>query len=147
MTTDITKTEGQTGAIQPVATREINWTAIEASWQEQREAEAAARKLERVALLEALRGMEITSLEAWYDGYGDSGNVGEINLNPKTTDLGDLRVRMEDFIWGMAYGLHPGFENNDGAEGSFTWDVTADRIDIDHANFYTARDEYCHEGV
>ena len=117
MTTDNTRTEGQTEAVQPVVPREIDWTAIEPKWQEQREADAAKRKLERVGLLEALRGKEITSIEARYDGYGDSGNVGEIALNPKTADLGDIETRLSDFIWGMAYNLHPGFENNDGWRG------------------------------
>ena len=40
MTTDVTKTEDKAGAVQPVKPREIDWTAIEAKWQEQREGEA-----------------------------------------------------------------------------------------------------------
>ena len=152
MTTDITKTEepagaSQTGAVQPVAVHEIDWTALEVKWQKEREAVAAERKLERVALLEVLRDKEVTNVEAGYDGYGDSGNVGEIDFSAKEANMDDLQERLSDFIWGMAYGLHPGFENNDGGEGTFLWDVKTDRIDIEHANFYTERDEYCHEDV
>ena len=145
MATDNTKTEGQTEAVPPVVPRD--WTAIEAKWQEQREADAAKRKLERVGLLEALRGKGCRCIEALYDGYGDSGNVGEIALNPKTADLGDIETRLSDFIWGTAYGLHPGFEINDGGEGSFRWDIKSDCIDIDHADFYTERNEYLHEDI
>ena len=88
-----------------------------------------------------------TRVEAPYDGYGDSGNVGEIAIAPEGVDIDDLNARLQDFIWGMAYDLHPGFETNDGAEGTVTWDVTADRIDIDHASFYTDRHDYNHEDV
>ena len=147
MTTDVTKTEGKAGAVQPVKPREIDWTAIEAKWQEQRETEAAARKLERGVLLEALRGKGITVLEARYDGYADSGNVGALAVNPEDAEIGDIASRLADFIWGTAYGLHPGFEINDGGEGSFSWDMKSDRIDIEHADFYTERNEYLHEDI
>ena len=147
MTTDVTKTEDKAGAVQPVKPREIDWTAIEAKWQEQREAEATARKLERAVLLEALRGKGITVLEARYDGYADSGNVGALAVNPEDAEIGDIASRLADFIWGTAYGLHPGFEINDGGEGSFSWDMKSDRIDIDHADFYTERNEYLHEDI
>ena len=147
MTTDVTKTEDKAGAVQPVKPREIDWTAIEAKWQEQRETEAAARKLERAVLLEALRGKGITVLEARYDGYADSGNVGALAFNPEDAEIGDIASRLADFIWGTAYGLHPGFEINDGGEGSFSWDMKSDRIDIDHADFYTERNEYLHEDI
>ena len=147
MTTDVTKTEDGAGAVQPVKPREIDWTAIEAKWQEQRETEAAARKLERGVLLEALRGKGITVLEARYDGYADSGNVGALAVNPEDAEIGDIASRLADFIWGTAYGLHPGFEINDGGEGSFSWDIETDRIDLDHADFYTERNEYLHEDI
>ncbi len=147
MTTNPLKTEAQTDAVQINAPSEIDWTAIDANWQKRRDAEAAAGQLERVALLEALRGKGIVVVEARYDGYADSGNVGEIDLSPEDADLDDLAGRLQDFIWSTAYGLHPGFEIDDGAEGTFSWDITADRIDIDHANFYTERDEHCHEDI
>ena len=142
MTTDVTKTEEKTGVVQPIKTSEIDWTALETKWREQREAAAAARKLERAVLLEALRGKGITVLEARYDGYADSGNVGALAVNPEDAEIGDIASRLADFIWGTAYGLHPGFEINDGGEGSFSWDMKSDRIDIDHADFYTERNEY-----
>ena len=142
MTNESTQNGGQ-GA----AAASIDWTALEAKWQAQREAEAAARKIERGVLLELLRGKGVTRVEAPYDGCGDSGNVGEIALQPEGVECDDLNNRLQDFIWGMAYDLHPGFEINDGAEGTLTWDVTADRIDIEHANFYTDRHDYSHENV
>ena len=125
----------------------INWTRIEARIEADRKAAAAARKIERAALCVAFRDRGVTGLDARYDGYADSGNVGEITHIPAEVEIDDLRSRLEDFIWGVAYELHPGFEINDGAEGSFCWDIGVDRIDVDHATFYTARDEHLHEDI
>jgi len=106
-----------------------------------------ACKAERAALLPLLRERGIQHIEAQYDGYGDSGNVSDIALTPEDATLDDLQSRVSDLVWDVAYGLHPGFEINDGGEGTLTWDVVADRIDVDHANFYTGRDEFLHEDV
>ena len=68
-------------------------------------------------------------------------------MTPDSVKLGDLEARLADFVWEIAYNLHPGFEINDGGEGTLTWDVESDRINVDHADFYTARNEYSHEDV
>lgn len=47
----------------------------------------------------------------------------------------------------MAYALHPGFENNEGAQGEFEWDVTEDKINIEHREFYTEYNDYSHEDL
>ncbi len=55
--------------------------------------------------------------------------------------------RLRDFVREMAAVLHPGFEMDDGGEGTLTWDVTKDRIDLDHADFYTERIQELHEDI
>ena len=125
----------------------IDWAAINARWEAEREKARVQMKKDRAELLAALRALGVEEIEACYDGYADSGNVQGIAVTPDSVTLGDLEPRLSDFVWGMAYDLHPGFEVNDGGEGTLTWTVVEDRIDLDHADFYTARDEYCHEDI
>ena len=138
MTTDSTK---------PASAPEFDWAAINARMEEQRAEAREKLKAERSDLLKALREKGVEEIEACYDGYADSGNVQGVTVTPGSVDLGDLESRLADFVWGIAYNLHPGFEVNDGGEGTLTWDVAEDRIDVDHADFYTARNDYSHEDV
>ncbi len=125
----------------------IDRTAIQARWTRERAGEAERLKVVRAALLAELRARGVEEVEAFYDGYGDSGNVNSVAGRPESAGIGDIETRLMDFVWDVAYGLHPGFETNDGAEGSFTWNVAEDRIDVDHADFYTERNDYSHEDV
>ena len=126
---------------------ETDWTEFNARLEQQR-AEARERlKAERAALLAVLREMGVDEIEASYDGYADSGNVQGFTVTPDSVQLAELEPRLADFVWGLAYNLHPGFEINDGGAGTLTWDVPNDRIDLDHADFYTARNEYLHEDI
>lgn len=149
MTSDKTNTAGAPAGdtTPPTVPVSIDRAALNARWEEQRRAAAQRLKEERAALLAKLRALGITALEAWYDGYGDSGNVGEIVLRPAGAGLGDLESRLADFIWDVAYGQHPGFEVNDGGEGCVIWDMAANRIDLKHADFYTARTDYSYEDI
>ena len=105
--------------------------AMEARITEMRARERQERTEERARLLATLRGLDVTSLEADYDGYGDSGNVEAIRTEPEVTKI-DVLEGLADFLWSVAYAEHPGFENNEGGGGTVTWDVAADRIDLDH---------------
>ena len=128
-------------------TPEIDWAAINARWEAEREKARERLKAERAGLLVALRALGIEEIEGCYDGYADSGNVQGIAVTPDGVTLGELEPRVSDFVWGMAYNLHPGFEVNDGGEGTLTWNVVEDRIDLDHSDFYTAREDYSHEDI
>lgn len=95
----------------------------------------------------------ITSIQAEYDGYGDSGNVEDVSFTPAPT-ADETRAAVQvleslftDFIWMFAYGLHPGFENNDGGWGTFEWDLTADKINLSHHDRYVEHDTTEHEGI
>ena len=91
-----------------------------------------AVKAERSYFLAELRKLGVTSLHGEYDGYGDSGNVEDIGTFPKITMDHDFEARLQDFIWSVAYNLYPGFENNCGGLGTVTWDITKDKIDVEH---------------
>ena len=136
-----------TGIKTSPAVPEINWDQVNAVMEARRAEAAEGLKRARAELRSALQALGITALEARYDGYADSGTVGEIDLTPSGARLGALKPRMADFIWDVAYGLHPGFEINDGGEGTVIWNVVADRIDVEHADFYTAREDYSHKDV
>ncbi len=125
----------------------IDWTAVEARMKKARAEAAERRKETRAELLAELRGRGVEEVEAQYDGYGDSGNVNSVVASPRRVDIGDIETRLMDFVWDVAYGLHPGFEINEGAEGTFTWDIATDRIDVEHAGFRTERDDYLHEDI
>ena len=112
-------------------------------------AEREQRNLrERAALLALLRGQGVAEVAAQYDGYGDSGNVEDIQMTPAAPALdAGVEERLRDFLWSMAYALHPGFENNDGADGEITWDLASDKMTIDHRERFTDYNHYLHEGI
>jgi len=105
------------------------------------------RRAERVDLLAALRALGVARVEVAYDGYADSGNIGGIATVPAEADIAAIRERLGDFAWDTVCHLNPGFEIDDGGEGTLAWEVAEDRIEVAHAAFHTARDEYLHEDV
>lgn len=149
MTSDKPNTAGEAteDKTKPTPPPSPDWAAINARLEEQRQTAAKRLKEERAALLPKLRALGITSLEAEYDGYADSGNVGQIKISPEGVKVADLEPRLTDFVWSVAYGLNPGFEINEGGAGTMTWNVVEDRIDVDHANFYTAREVHLHKDI
>ncbi|WP_282128005.1 DUF6878 family protein [Roseobacter litoralis] len=124
---------------------QIDYTAMVEQWRVERE---AANKATRTELIVVLRGLGITEVTAEYEGYGDSGNVEDVTLQPAGIDLpDDVSNRLEDFAWSVAYHQHPGFENNEGGYGTLTWDVTADSITLDHADRYVECSHSYDEGL
>uniref|UniRef100_UPI0040476698 DUF6878 family protein n=1 Tax=Yoonia sp. TaxID=2212373 RepID=UPI0040476698 len=114
-------------------------------WAAERDAENAET---RSALLVQLRALGVTEVTAEYEGYGDSGNVEDINLQPSGSALpSELSNQLDEFAWAFAYQQHPGFENNDGGYGTLTWDLTNDSIDLDHADRYVDSTHSYHEGL
>lgn len=71
-------------------------------------------------------------VELEYSGYGDSG--GPEMCTPDRTDL-------QDFLYSFVYSQHAGYENNDGGQGTVSWDLLHDVITVDHgANFMSTED-------
>ncbi len=103
---------------------------------------------ERADMLRNLRAVGITAITGTYDAYGDSGNVEDITIQPAEIGIScRMETRIKDLVWDMAYGLHPGFENNDGGFGELTWDVVADAITLDHGERFTDVTYSYHEGL
>lgn len=114
-------------------------------WEEERKQQTAA---ERIVLLAELKAVGITQVDAYYDGCGDSGNVDCTSFKPEGIKLSaNLDMRLCDFLWSVAYNLHPGFENNDGGCGEITWAIETDVIDVEHQERFTDYTDYSHEDV
>ena len=99
---------------------------------------------ERTRLRGLLVDMGITQLEAEYDGYGDSGCIGDISVTPERS-FGELEPALVDLIWDVVCARHGGFENNEGGEGTLHWDLDADRMTLNHADRYVALEHYDEE--
>ena len=123
----------------------MNIAETMARWQAERE---AANKAARGELLPQLRALGIAQVTAEYEGYGDSGNIEDVTVQPAGIALpDDLSTKVGDFAWSVAYHQHPGFENNEGGYGTLTWDVTADSITLDHADRYVECSHSHDEGL
>ena len=119
-------------------------------------------------LFDALAAAGITSVTVNFDGYGDSGQIEDIEAKTgdEIVELPDERIEIADPIWGsaeikrqthtireaiehMAYAFlcqtHEGWENNDGAYGDFTFDVAERTIALDYNERYTSSENYTHE--
>jgi hypothetical protein len=120
-----------------------------ASTMEKWAAERDAENTEvRAALLAQLRALGVTEVTAEYEGYGDSGNVEDITLQPTEIVIpSELSSQLDEFAWAFAYQQHPGLENNDGGYGTLTWDIVKDSIDLDHADRFVDSTHSYHEGL
>jgi hypothetical protein len=127
---------------------------------------AKAQDSNRATLMQALRRLSITAVEITYDGGGDSGSVSAIEITPAGTtppplkesvtikrvmttyqdgeykhEVRDESVTLEealdDFVMSSVSQHHPGWENNDGGEGTVTFDVVKDTVNLEHHEFYT----------
>ena len=109
---------------------------------------AATVKAEREEVLQMLKAAEVQTVEAEYSGYGDSGNVDDITLVPVETNLSDDRMsKLTDYIWSFAYNAYPGFEINEGGEGSFSWCIKTDKISLEHGTHHTATEWETQDGL
>jgi len=126
----------------------MNWAELSATMARMEAERAAATRTARASLVGQLRALQVSRVEASYDGYGDSGNIEGVSLSPEGITLDpDLSRSLTDFLWDVAYNLHPGFENNDGAYGEITWDIVADRINVSHNARFTDVNSSEHEDV
>lgn len=130
----------------------MEWTSINETVKRmarERKEELASK---RATLLPKLRGQGIEQIEATYDGYADSGNIEDVTLFPEGV-RGDAALEanqlegLEDFLWAVAYDLHPGFEINDGGFGKISWDLRADKITVSHSERFVDTRHSEHEDV
>lgn len=125
------------------------------------------REANKAALFAVLESHTITQIVVSFDGYGDGGQVENIEaasggkIVPLPDDDVDLtfarhgresEARTEplgEAIESMAYDCleetHCGWENNDGAYGEFIFRVGDDTITLDYNERYTATESYEHD--
>lgn len=110
---------------------------IDRRFEERRERERRVRAEMRMALRDVLLSLDVTNVEATYEGCAGKGNVTEIACMPS----GKVPVAfmyltgenmLADLIWNTAQGQHPDFDNGHGGAGQFSWDLAADKIDLEH---------------
>tara|TARA_R110000868_G_scaffold259743_1_gene517950 strand:- start:3966 stop:4433 length:468 start_codon:yes stop_codon:yes gene_type:complete len=133
------------------------------------EADAAELVPENKARLFAcLASTGITLVTVTFDGYGDSGQIEDIAafIGDEPADLpgGAVEVKtlhhgadqpvanchsaseaIENLTYDLLRQTHCGWENNDGAYGEFTFDVTAGTITLDYNERFTSSENYAHE--
>lgn len=133
--------------------------------------EADAAKLvpaNKERLLAFFASAGITRVVVTFDGYGDSGQIedvasfrgsDQVDLPSGTVEISRLAhgadepvvstlsaaEAIEDLAYDLLRQTHCGWENNDGAYGEFTFDVTAGTISLDYNERFTSSESYAHE--
>lgn len=139
---------------------EIDFDAIKASIARHRKAVTAANEHNNPLVFDLLAAAGITSVTIEFDGEGDSGQIesviacaGEARVElPKTpvtlqhvswnndtvTDRTEpLPEAIETLCYDYLEQEHGGWENNDGAFGTFTFDVAKRTIELEFNGRYT----------
>jgi len=129
-------------------------------------AEAALRATNKDIVFDALAAAGIATIVITFDGYGDSGQIEDIEVRePDGIDLNRIRIRLtvldwrteapeerevslhesvEDLAYGYLKQTHDGWENNEGGYGEFTFDVASRTISLDYNERYEAVETYQH---
>jgi len=121
-----------------------------------------ARPANKAALFDALTRAGITRVTVGFDGYGDSGQIEQVEVHagdavaelpadqiefvePVYGDPGKVERSthtisdaIETLVYAFLEETHDGWENNDGAYGDFTFDVAERTITLDYNERYTA---------
>ncbi|WP_199260342.1 DUF6878 family protein [Paracoccus binzhouensis] len=121
----------------------------------------------KTALFNALTDAGITHVVVSFDGYGDSGQIEDVEtragddsiaMPTATIEIAQAAwgqaeperatVSIADAIESLAYAAleqtHCGSENNDGAYGDITFDTASRTISLDYKERYTASENYTH---
>jgi len=124
--------------------------------------------LNKTAVFDTLVNGNIKQVVVRFDGYGDSGQIEEIEAKAgdEIVELPEERIEILDPVWGsaeverqthtireaiehMAYAFlretHEGWEINDGAYGDFMFDVAERTITLDYNERFTSSENYTHE--
>ncbi len=129
--------------------------------------EAELFTLNKAALLNALALAGVTRVVVSFDGYGDSGQIenleaqagddavtmpGEVieiaeavwdQAEPKRSTI-SIAQAVESLAYDVLEKTHCGWENNDGAYGDIVFDVEEETITLDYNERYTASENYTH---
>lgn len=127
----------------------------------------ALRPANKAAILGALAAGGVLQVVVSFDGYGDSGQIEDVvarageaeaalpavqvqlsapawGCDHVETRSKPLTEAIEHFVYDTLADLHPGWENSDGASGTFTFDVVAQTVTLDHGDRYIAVETTTH---
>jgi hypothetical protein len=119
------------------------------------------------AILAALKDAEINSVMVTFDGYGDSGQIENIEVQgaKEGQALPSVQIAWQDPDWETGAGVpstiplhvaienavyaalektHAGWENNSGAFGEFKFDVAEATVTLDYSERFESSDFYQH---
>lgn len=122
----------------------------------------------KTALFEALAVAGITHVVVSFDGYGDSGQIESVEVKARDAivDMPDAQIEIarapwgeaepersavaiadaiEHFVYDLLMDTHDGWANNDGAYGTFTFNVAARKITLDYNERYIETEYTQHE--
>ena len=133
----------------------------------QEQLHAELQPLNKTALFQALSAAGVTLVIVSFDGYGDSGQIENVEVKagdtvvampectieiaeaawdqaePNRTTISIAEV-IERLVYDLLTDTHCGWENNDGAYGDFTFDVAERTITLDYNERYTASENSQH---
>jgi len=136
-------------------------------WETKRAAQerlhAELQPLNKTALFEALSAAGVTLVVVSFDGYRDSGQIEDVEVKAGDTvvPMPECTIEIAEALWDQPEPNHTsisiadvierlvydllndtrcGWENNDGAYGDFTFDVSERTITLDYNERYTASD-------
>lgn len=136
-----------------------------AALREQLEAELFSTN--KATLFNMLEPTGVTSIIVSFDGYGDSGQIEDVEVRAggETVSVPEAIIEIAQTVWGqsepdrstvsiatavesLAYDVlertHGGWENNDGAYGDIVFDVAARTVTLDYNERYTASENHTH---
>ena len=132
------------------------------------EAVAKANALNKPIVFDALAAAGLTRVTVEFDGIGDSGQIDEITAyagdaiaelplpslslhqavqnkgDPRTTKV-SLREAVETLCYDYLSQTHGGWQDNDGAYGTFEFDVGARSIQLDFYERFTDSTHHGHD--
>jgi hypothetical protein len=85
----------------------------------------------RAGLGAQLKQFGVKTVTAEYDGYGDSGQVGEPDYGSAKVPEG-LKAAVRDLFYDILEEYYAGWEINEGSFGHFEWDLKQDSIHLVH---------------
>ncbi len=98
-----------------------------------------------------LAALGVTVVSASYSGCSDAGQLDELHFYSTDHDLTgaiprDLYKEVETFLDDALEFRHGGWENNDGGEGTFNWNLASNDFEHLHRDFYTESFSTLHNG-
>ena len=138
-----------------------------AAYQAHQKALTETMLINKTAVFAALATASITKVMVIFDGGGDSGQINEVLAKNGDTpvDLPETQVEFQQIEWNgrkaepskctlrdaieaLCFNYlsheHGGWENNDGGQGEFSFDVAAEQIDLEFEQFYTDSTTHTH---